>query len=624
MKLLESFSEHKNKFIVVVTLAATIGLLLGVKNSLAFIISNKYFEHKMYYLAIYWFSSMVSKYTLIALIVGIFVLIILIVMERFLKFLGVNRKHSDLIIFGIIPALLLLISGGYWINRIYLRGFFELESILGNITWLFICALLGWIILKISQAEFGSASKIYGIRILVAILFLVAGFNAAKYFYPLSPVESGQPNLILISIDTLRADHLSCYDYNRNTSQNIDLFAEDGVLFKNTIAQSSWTLPSHMSLLTGLYPSSHGVILGDRKLNDRHLTLAEVLKNAGYRTIAFTDGGYLSHKYSYQGFDQYDSSKLGFKKQNIERTYNKSVNWLRENHSEPFFLFLHTYQVHAPFDPLSDFDIYSDKKYKGIVEVSGNDNYYYRRIEPKMNREDYLYVIDKYDGEIYYTDYFLGKLFAELRHLGLYDRSVIVVTSDHGEHFLDHPDSPKRYVGHVEHKLYDEIVKIPLIIKAPGFPQNQIIDAQVESIDMMPTVLELLGISIPKRLDGESLVELVKKQSYDSKVFAFSETFYPRRSKYGGYRMIRSNNWKLLLKSGDKTGPWEIELYNLQADPEEKSNLIAEEQEMGKSLFAKLAAWVDNQREKSNLPTAEEVKLDDELVEQLKALGYIN
>lgn len=134
---------------------------------------------------------------------------------------------------------------------------------------------------------------------------LIVFFNAAHYFYPLS-FKSYRPNLILISIDTLRADHLSCYGYNRDTSPNIDRFAKDGVLFTNTIAQSSWTLPSHMSLLTGLYLSSHSVTERDRKLSDEHLTLAEVLQNAGYDTVAFTDGGYVSHRFGYQGFDDFD------------------------------------------------------------------------------------------------------------------------------------------------------------------------------------------------------------------------------------------------------------------------------------------------------------------------------
>ncbi|HEX3035185.1 MAG TPA: sulfatase, partial [Thermodesulfobacteriota bacterium] len=261
---------------------------------------------------------------------------------------------------------------------------------------------------------------------------LVILLNVIPYPYLLS-FKPERPNVILISIDTLRADHLSCYGYSRNTSPNIDRFAKDSVLFKNTIAQAPWTLPSHMSLFTSLYPSSHGVILKDRRLDNKHLTIAEILQNAGYETVAFTDDGYLSRKFGYQGFDDFDDTSYYFHGSGgVETIYKKAVNWLRDSHPKPFFLFLHTYEVHAPFDPPPDYDIYSDKNYKGIVEVFGKSNDYYERIKPQMTLKDYHYVIDKYDGGIYYTDHFLGKLFKELKDLGLYDKSIIVITSDHG------------------------------------------------------------------------------------------------------------------------------------------------------------------------------------------------
>ncbi|MBI2487160.1 MAG: sulfatase [Deltaproteobacteria bacterium] len=508
MKFFERLSEYKNKFTIAILLAAAIGFVFGVLKSIAFIISNKYLQHKMYYLTVYWFTSIINKYLLVALVVAVLVLIVLILIKTLVEFIGVNRKNRDVIIQGLVPAFLLFIGGGYWINKLYLPGSYELKSIIGNAVWVFTCVIIGWLIFKISQTRFVSFLRIYNLRILVTIICLVVGLNAARYLY-FRLLESDRPNVILISIDTLRADHLSSYGYNRETSPNIDHFAEDGVLFKNTFAQSSWTLPSHMSILTGLYSSSHGVIVDRTKLANEHVTIAEVLQNAGYETAAITDGGYLSPRYGYQGFYFFDTNDTGCKERRIESTYDISIEWLRKKHARPFFLFLHTYQVHAPFDPPPNFDIYSDQNYNGIVEVSGSNNHYYKEIEHKMNTEDVLHVIDKYDGGILYMDDYLGKLFKELEDLGLYDRSIIVFTSDHGEHFLDHPDSRVSFIGHFEHQLYDEIVKVPLIIKAQGFPKKQVIDAQVESIDIVPTVLELLGITIPHGIDGVSLVEKV-------------------------------------------------------------------------------------------------------------------
>jgi arylsulfatase A-like enzyme len=376
-------------------------------------------------------------------------------------------------------------------------------------------------------------------------------------------------------------------------------------------------------MLTGLYPTSHGVIYDERKLNDKFLTLAEVLQNAGYKTAAFTDGGYVSGRYGYQGFDRFDDTGRKKSRRQIEKTYARAVTWLpKTSHGRPFFLFLHTYQVHAPYDPPPAFDVHSDKKYKGVVKVSGSTNRYYKKIESKMTKEDYLYVIDKYDGEIYHTDHFLGKLFKELKDLGLYDESMIIVTSDHGEHFLDHQNSLIRYVGHREHKLYDEIVKVPLIIKSSKLPKGQINDAQVESIDIMPTILGLLWVSIPSVLDGESLIELGKKTAYYGKHFAFSENFFG--SERHDYRMIRNNNWKLLMESRHSTDSSTLELYNLKSDPKEQKNLFEHEVEVGKSLFAELNAWMDIRKRKSKVTPTDKIELDENLKEQLKALGYMN
>lgn len=454
---------------------------------------------------------------------------------------------------------------------------------------------------------------------IVAALMIVAGFLAGMSF--LRSEDTG-PNVILISVDTLRADHLGCYGYERSTTPNIDQFAKDGILFVNAIAQSSWTLPSHLSLFTSLYPSSHGVISKEEKLNEKHITLAEVLQGIGYETVAFTDGGYVKEKFGYQGFDHFESNRTGKEEYGIEVVYTKAVNWLKGNHSKPFFLFLHTYQPHSPYDPLPPFDIYSDKNYNGIVDVSaGQKSDYYEGIKSEMTREDYQYVIDKYDGEILYTDHFIGKLFEELRRLGLYDKSVIILTSDHGENFMDHTDSELGFIGHYE--LYDEIVKVPLIIKAPELPTGKVINAQAESIDIMPTVLDLLEINIHHKVDGGSLMGLIEHGSYDD-VFAFSERSLSPNREFDEYKMIRSNDWKLLLRLRNSPDPSEMELYNLKVDPKEQNNLFTEEAEVGKLLLANLQSWMDTQKEKSKKSSADKIQLDKESIEELKALGYIN
>lgn len=603
--------EYIDRLKIAVTWSITLGFIFGTLVSITFIISNGYLELKMYYVIAYSASSILNKYLLASLGTTLFVFVTLPTIQAFLNFIGMSRKAGNIIVSGIVPSLLIFAVVGYWINKRYLPGFFELKSVIGNAIWALICVVLvwvvGWLVFKISQTRFNFSPKIlklYSIKSLFGILSLVILLNVVHYFY-LLPLKADSPNLILISIDTLRADHLSGYGYSRNTTPNFDQFAKDGVLFTNTIAQASWTLPSHMSLLTGLYSSSHGVMVPTTKLNDGHLTLAEILQNAGYKTVAFTEGGYVGHQFNYQGFDRFDDTGG----RGIETLYIKAFNWLRKDHSRPFFLFLHTYQVHCPYDPPPDYDIYSDKNYRGIVEVSKSCAREYGILKPKMTTKDYLYVIDKYDGEIYYTDHFLGELFKKLKDLGVYNKSIIVLTSDHGENFLDHQ---KCVICHSQ--LYDEVVKVPLIIKAPMLPKNQTIDAQVEGIDIMPTLLELLGIPIPNRVDGESLVELVKKGSYD-KIFAFSENSFNGLS----YKMVRTNDWKLFRISEDK-----LELYDLKRDPKEQHNLFGKEGEIAKSLFERLHTWMDTQEEKSKVFPPDKIQFDDELNEKLKALGYIN
>ena len=602
-------NKYTFKFKVAIFVAISLGLILGILKTMAFVIPNNYLQYGMYYLSLRSLVSSVDKYVLIPLGTTVLFFIGLYAVKALLRFTGLSKRTSDFLVYGIAPSTSVFIIGGYLINRKYLPGFFDLKSIVANLLWAAVCVLLVWVlgllILKVSHRRINFPKIMPGARTLICLVGLVVLLNLAYFVYSQS-VKSDRPNLILISIDTLRADHLSCYGYDRNTSPNIDRFARDGVLFTNTIAQSSWTLPSHMSMLTGLYPSGHGVLSKHNKLGDEHLTVAEILQNAGYETAAITDRVYLSQRYGYQGFDFYHDKGCLKCRGAIKKTYKRAVKWLRKGHSRPFFLFLHTYQVHAPYDPLPDYDIYSDKSYRGITY--GYVKYaHYGKIEDKFGLEDYLYLIDKYDGEIFYADHFLGKLFKKLKQLGLYNNSIIILTSDHGENFLDHK---AHGVGHGE--LYDEIVKVPLIIKAPMFPTNKIVEAQVESIDIVPTVLELLDISIPVRVDGESLVELVKLGSYDS-VFAFSQ-------KDHEYKMIRSKDWKLLQRSQS-----EFELFDLIKDPKEQLNIFAQETEVAKSLFEALNIWSDTQKQlsKSN-STDNKIELDKELTDQLKALGYIN
>ena len=285
-------------------------------------------------------------------------------------------------------------------------------------------------------------------------------------------------NVILISIDALRADHLGAYGYSINISPNIDQFANDGVLFLNAISQSSWTPPSHMSIMTSLYPSKHKIMFSDsRKLDDTKITLAEILNNNGYITGAFVSSYHLSDSLGFtKGFYLYDNG--GFTRDASENIL-KSIDWISINRNRKFFLFLHLGNVHEA-----------------------------DALQPK------------YDISINYTDYRLGELFKKLKEFDIDNKTLIIITSDHGEEILDHGET-----GHVT-TLYDELIRVPLIVRGPNIP-NKIILSQVESIDIMPTILDFLDINANISVDGKSLLYSMYTDFHYNDSFALSEVVFP-------------------------------------------------------------------------------------------------
>jgi len=440
-------------------------------------------------------------------------------------------------------------------------------------------------------------------------------------------------NIILISIDTLRPDRLGCYGHKMETSPFIDKLAGRGVLFKNAIAQSPWTLPSHMSILTSLYPSVHlANSKKNNKLSEEKVCLAEILKKEGYYTAAFVDGGWLRHKFGFnQGFDIYDDEGG-----RIARINKKVMKFLEENFQKKFFLFMHVYDVHGPYEPPPP---YNEMFYKGNKDDPNNHSMDfiksigYHKYQKFDNITDINYVKSLYAGEIRYVDNELGKLFAKMGELEIFDNTLLVFLSDHGESLFEH----HVYIGHGIF-LFDNEVKIPLIIKPPkGNYRKRVIYNQVESIDVMPTILDLLDLPANKEAQGKSLVKFMKNQKVASKDnFAFGES-----SNTGGTGFVRTNKWKFIskmkinlnelvqgLKPSNKINLTkyiidEEQLYDLENDPQERNNLIKKEPEVAKKLKDRLIKWEEDNKKIASRMEKHKIELTDEEKEQLKALGYV-
>ena len=448
--------------------------------------------------------------------------------------------------------------------------------------------------------------------------------------------ETDHTNIILISLDTVRPDHLGCYGYERNTSPAIDRLAADGVLFKNTYSTTSWTLPGHVSLLTSLNCLNHQVYFPLQKINPEAPTLADILRTQQFYCAAFTGGGYLSETYGFsKGFDSYQEIKLHGNKairfDEAERLAQLASRWLEDNKNKNFFLFLHTYQPHDPYANLSPIGkefLEEDSEWKQVTmgtlldERGGRFYAQYSEIE-KQN------IIDVYDGEIKYTDVsFVQPIVDKLKELGLYEKSLIILTSDHGEEFFDH----EAWLH--DHSVYDEGIRIPLVVK---FPDAEYKGIQVENIaritDIMPTILDRASIKINRqRFDGVSLVPLIKGKEKKQRTFV-SDIALREFKMSPSVISINKDHFKFILNK-KISSPYiqrlarnfdgsQIELYDLENDPRETKNLAANI--AYRDMCFELLNNIKQMYEKADKMKKEgdEVTLDQSLRERLKALGYI-
>ncbi len=460
--------------------------------------------------------------------------------------------------------------------------------------------------------------------ILIVGVFISAFLISFLSIYPwwVSSTQTKPPRgIILISLDTLRADHLGIYGYHRNTSPSIDAFAKESIVFEHAVVQSPWTLPSHMSIMTSLYPSFHGVTKRTERLADEHVTLAELLREGGYRTAAFTDGGYMRAVFGFnQGFDFYG----GFRRRGIARILPEVKKWLDKNKSNPFFLFIHCYDIHQPYDPPPPYNsIFHDFPYTGHLTPNCKTLLAAWMNRLKVNDEDLHHIIALYDGGIRYTDKKIGEFLSYLRDSGLEDQSLIIITSDHGEEFKEH--------GSFLHwQLYHRPnLHVPSIMRIPNYPKKEIrITELVRSIDLLPTILEIAGLPTHSKAQGRSLLPLIKRHKKflnrslhqvfrlfkKDSVISFAEAPNPRFRKESDISII-TDVYQMIynLKSHN------IQLFNLRVDPIAQNNIAKDHDDISERLLSQFKEVY------STTPSykAPIIFLDEQTREQLKALGYI-
>jgi len=441
----------------------------------------------------------------------------------------------------------------------------------------------------------------------------------------------GNINIILISIDTLRADHLGCYGYGRNTSPNIDELASDSAVFLNTYSLSPWTLSSHVSMMTSLIEAHHQVSREFEKINPSLVTLADTLRKSGFYCSAVTGGGYVSYLYGFsKGFNQYIQHNEGIRRNSSATwTFKRASNWIDKNKDKNFFLFLHTYQPHTPYScpqPYNSMFLDKDAKWHTIDyfhHLGGAEGIFNPHSEKEIKN-----IIDLYDSEIRFTDEELIRpLIQELKELGIYQKTMLVFTGDHGEEFYDHSGW---FHGH---SLYNEMLKVPLIIK---FPENKFAGRHIKNVvrltDIMPTILDEIDFdTVGLKLDGKSLVPVIKGKDKKERVFVA----YKAENVFGSHipekYAINSGRYKLILnrKMPEKdisfftTAPpfrGEFELYDLYADPFEKNNAA----EKMPAVVSQILEEMELIYAKAEKREVFKVKIEGEVRERLRSLGYIH
>jgi arylsulfatase A-like enzyme len=443
-----------------------------------------------------------------------------------------------------------------------------------------------------------------------------------------------RPNVLLIGVETLRADHLGCLGYLRNTTPTLDRLAKQGVVFSRAMATSSWTMPTTMSVFTALYPGVHQMTGWDKKLPAATTTLAQILKRNGYRTAAFVGNPALDADYGFdRGFDLYDdfsvrlSLQSGLFADNEQVTKNiydgaltneavnrAAGNWLAGNYSQPFFMFVFYFDTHHDYVPPPPYDTMFDPNYDGTVNGRGIRGEPRKTVRPAPR--DLEHIIALYDGEIRYTDHCIAQLLDKLAQHQILDNTLIVVFGDHGDEFYEHGSTSHAFT------LYNEVLNVPLIFRLPtAIEPGRKIDVLVSQVDVMPTVLDYLNIEYDGFVQGPGLRAVIEKEKSKVHDVVYAEVGVEENKVFTA---AVGNRYKFILDM--ETGRREV--FDLSQDPMGQCNIFQGLSSAGPvPLENQLSTWLwanaklADQLSRGRGPVKPQP--NEARYRQLKALGYV-
>jgi arylsulfatase A-like enzyme len=425
-----------------------------------------------------------------------------------------------------------------------------------------------------------------------------------------------RPTIVLISIDCLRADHVGAYGYPHPTTPTIDALARGGTLFEKAFSTAPWTLPSHMSMLTGLLPSLHGATKWEKLSKDVDY-LPELLDGAGYRTAGVVSWVYLSQVYGFErGFDFYQVLDAPKETDVVD----VALKELDRGVGRPQFLFVHLFSPHWPYLPPPDLLARLGGRPRDISTLLDKTS----TVAAPADETERDEVIRLYDAEVASADRELGRLLERLKKNGLYDNALVIVTADHGEAFLEH--------GHWQHSqtLYDELTHVPLVVKFPGERAAARWPKLVSSVDIFVTAAEAAGLRVSTSKSGV-MARASLASPLDVPRTVLSEV--TTRSPQGTFMKVAIRNathkYMATLSGpvGDDLGVSKVDdeaFYDLTSDPHERRNLLASEDARGAAPFrSELRQFLDAARAARSLRKGDAVELDAATMEKLRALGYV-
>ena len=443
-----------------------------------------------------------------------------------------------------------------------------------------------------------------------------------------------RPDIVLVSIDSLRADHLGCYGYAPPTSPNLDRLAAEGVRCEQAVSTTSWTLPAHAALFTGLFDSAHGLVDNGLRLGEGPATLAEILRDAGYQTAGFYGGPYLHPTYGLdRGFETWTScmaalpdgasaeaARLESRSANAAshrdvtgpRTLEAVKGWLaRADPQRPMLLFVHLWDVHYDYAPPEEYVRLFDPDYSGSLDASGLMSN--PAVDPRMSPRDFRHLLALYDGEIRFTDEILGRILDAVAARGRMQDTLVAVTADHGEEFFEHG-----WKGH-QRTLHEEVVRVPLLLRFPGrLPAGRVVREQVRLVDLAPTLLALAGVEARASFQGRDASALLSGTAGAEDLGAapaLCELLVDRRQM----RALRTNEVKLVDPGFGRPA----QLFDLAGDPGELRPLSADDARgvAAKAELERMAAEALEVGARAG-QGARGTAIDPELERRLRRLGY--